>query len=549
MSDRGKPHRRQKDVAMRDRSGSLTGMARLRGHLRRPEVLAFLPALTLLAYWLGGEMQLLLVALGLPLAYAAAGAFGDRTPPLIGPRDGLALRIQAISALDAIFADPTASRTTGCLVLQFDEMGKLLDRHGRAAQTEVLSRSAERICAVLREGDIVARLEGGGFAIALYPVRRLDLEAMVQLAARLQAAVATPISLDGLRLYVSCSVGFCLAARAPAPNGRALLDAAQVAADEAARNGPGAIRAFSPDMARKRADRDAYREQLETALDSGQIEAWFQPQIRLDTGQVSGFEALARWQHPAHGLTPPADFLPAIEEAGLAERLGEVMLYQALTALRNWDRAGFHVPSVAVNFSVSELRNPRLVDRLKWELDRFELAPDRLSVEILETVVAGGASDVVVHNIAGLAALGCRIDLDDFGTGHASITTIRRFALRRLKIDRSFVTHVDTDRDQQTMLAAIISMAGQLGLETLAEGVETAAEQEMLGRLGCGHLQGYAIAHPMPFAATGEWLIGQGRCGSGPTRAKMQVAEKPPAILARAGGQSAPSTVGGGKTA
>lgn len=496
---------------MQVRSGSSTGLAWLRSHLRRPEVLAFLPALTLTAYWLGGEKHLLVVALGVPLLFALSGVFrGALTDrPGLRDRDGPVLRPQVISALDTVMRDEHSARTTGCFVLQFDEMEKLLDRHGRAAQTEVLARSEERVCAALREGDVVARLEGGGLAVALHPVRRLGLESMVQLATRLQTAVTAPISLDGVRLYVTCSIGFCLAARSPAPTGRALLDAAQVAADEAHRNGPGAIRAFAPEMARKRADRDAYRELLEQALDSGQILAWFQPQIRLDTGCVSGFETLARWQHPERGLIPPAEFLPALEEAGLSERLGETMLYQALTALKQWDRAGFHVPSVGVNYSATELRNPRLVDKLKWELDRFELAPARLSVEILETVVAEGASDVVVHNIAGLSALGCGIDLDDFGTGHASITTIRRFALRRLKIDRSFVTHADTDRDQQTMLAAIISMADRLGLETLAEGIETAGERAMLAQLGCGHLQGFGIAHPMPFAETLNWLAQQ----------------------------------------
>ncbi|MVX50537.1 EAL domain-containing protein, partial [Rhodobacter sphaeroides] len=315
-----------------------------------------------------------------------------------------------------------------------------------------------------------------------------------------------PISVEGTRIHVTCSIGFCLAERTPAPTGRALLDAAQMAADEASRNGPGAVRAYALGMSRNRADRDADRGLLETALDTGQFTGWFQPQIRTEDGAIGGFEVLSRWQHPERGLLLPQDFLPAIERAGLSERLGEVMLFQALTALRHWDRAGLCVPCVAVNFSATDLRNPRLVDRLKWELDRFELTPARLSVEILETVVAEGASDVVVHNIAGLSACGFGVDLDDFGTGHASITTIRRFALRRLKIDRSFVTRADSDAAQRTMLAAIISMARQLGLETLAEGVETPGELATLTALGCGYLQGYAIARPMPLSDATAWL-------------------------------------------
>lgn len=478
--------------------------------LRKPELMVFLPAITLAAFWLGGEQILILVALGAPLTFAIAGAFRfhDATPmPLPDGLSGLALRPQIISALDQVLRDSAITgKTTACLVVQFDDANVLLDRHGRAAQTEVLARSAERICSALREGDTVARLEGGGFAIALGQLRRIDLETMVQLAARLQAAISPPISIDAARLYVTCSVGFCLGSRSPEPNGRALIDAAQVAADEAARNGPGAIRAFAPDMARKRADRDAFRHVLEIALDEGQIIPHFQPQISTDTGAITGFEALARWQNPDRGLVSPADFLPAIEEAGLSERLSEVMLYHALSALVRWDNAGLRVPTVGVNFSSAELRNPRMVEKLKWELDRFDLTPDRLSVEILETVVASTDNDVIVHNIAALAKLGCGIDLDDFGTGHASITNIRRFAVRRLKIDRSFIIKVDEDREQQKMVSAILSLAEQLGLETLAEGVESAGEHAMLCQLGCGHVQGYGIARPMPFEATTSWI-------------------------------------------
>ncbi len=488
----------------------MAGFGAVAGALRRPELMVFMPAVTLAAFWLGGERILILTALALPMLFAAAGAFRveERTPaPLADRLNGLALRPQIVAAMDEVLRQTQVTGlTTACLVVLFDEAERLVDRHGRAAQTEILARSAERICSALRTGDTVARLEGGGFAVALGPVRRLDLEQMVQLAARLQAALAPPIAIDAARHYVTCSIGFCLAVRAPLATGKALLDAAQVAADEALRNGPGAIRAYAPDMARKRADRDAFRAVLETALDEGQIVPYFQPQLSTDTGAITGFEALARWHHPERGLVPPAEFLPAIEDAGLSERLGEVILYHALVALTRWERAGHRIPTIGVNFSAAELRDPRLAEKLKWELDRFDLAPERLSVEVLETVVAQTDNDVIVANIAELARMGCGIDLDDFGTGHASITNIRRFAVRRIKVDRSFVTRIDEDREQQRMVSAILSMAERLGLETLAEGVETAGEHAMLGQLGCGHVQGFAIGRPMPLADTLPWI-------------------------------------------
>jgi EAL domain-containing protein (putative c-di-GMP-specific phosphodiesterase class I) len=399
-----------------------------------------------------------------------------------------------------------SGRNTGCVVIQFDDLADLLDRHGRSAQAEVLARCEDRIRGALRMGDLVAQLQGGSFAIVLTPVRRLDLETMVQMAARLQEAITAPISLGAAQIYVTCSIGFCIGGRSPEATGRSLLDAAQVAADEASRHGPGAIRAYSADMTRKRAARDAMRDQIEGALENGQIRPHFQPQISTDTGEISGFEALARWHHPDRGCLAPSEFLPALEGNDLTERLGEVMLFHAMTALTDWDRKGFRVPTVSVNFAASELRNPRLPERLKWELDRFDLTPDRLTIEILETVIANSDNDMVVSNIAALAALGCGIDLDDFGTGHASITTIRRFAVRRLKIDRSFVTRVDQDREQQKLVSAIVSLSERLGLETLAEGVETAGEHAMLSQLGCGHVQGYGLARPMPFDEATEWI-------------------------------------------
>jgi EAL domain-containing protein (putative c-di-GMP-specific phosphodiesterase class I) len=234
--------------------------------------------------------------------------------------------------------------------------------------------------------------------------------------------------------------------------------------------------------------------------------AHFQPQIAADTGEISGFEALARWHHPERGLVAPGVFLPALERAGLLEKLGVVILHDALQAITRWDKAGLAVPCVSVNFSAGELGSPQLPDKIKWALDRFHLDPERLTVEILESVVTQTDNDMIVRNIASLSEMGCGIDLDDFGTGQTSLANIRRFALRRLKIDRSFVTRIDEDPGQQRVCSAILSMAERLGLETVAEGVETSGEQAMLAQLGFTHAQGFGIGRPMPFEETAEWM-------------------------------------------
>lgn len=472
--------------------------------LRSPAVLMMMPAGVLVGYWIWGETGLAACALGLPLLAVLAGTM-DRTP-LRHAGEAIAGRNRVLSRLEHALTPSGDGSGCGCIVLQFDNAKTFLDRHGRAAQEKAIRRISDRLAANLREQDVFALLEGGGFAIALGPMRRLDLETIVQLAARLQKAVAEPVSLDAARYYLTCSVGICLQSQAAERSAGALLDAAQIAADEALRHGPGAIRVYAPGMSRKRSERDALRAEIETALDEGQIRAWFQPQVSADTGEITGFEALARWKHPERGMVPPAGFLPALAESGLSERLSEVMLFNAMVAIARWDKAGLRIPAVGVNFSNDELRNPRLPDKLRWELDRFDLSPDRLAVEILETVVAGPENDVIAANVNAMARMGCRIDLDDFGTGHTSITNIRRFAVHRLKIDRSFVTRAHEDREQQRILSAILSMAERLNLDTLAEGVETGAEQAILAQLGCGHLQGYGIGRPMPFEETFDWI-------------------------------------------
>jgi diguanylate cyclase len=441
---------------------------------------------------------------GMPAAETGQAAVADHARD---PVTGLGLRPRLEAAAEAAVAGaPVTGKTTAAFVIALDDAADITQRFGQIGFEQVLSRIARNMADALREPDIAARIEGARLAVVLGPVRRLDLEAAIQIATRLQTAVTRAVSLDAITVHASASVGFCLAGRAPAADGRSMIAAAERACEEAGFNGPGAIRAYTPEIAQVASDRAAMHDQVEAALEGGQITGWFQPQLSTDTGAVSGFEVLARWIHPARGVLPPSEFLPVIEASGLTGRLSEVMLFHAMTALKAWDRAGHRVPTVGVNFSKEELRNPRLAEKLKWELDRFDLPAGRLTVEVLESVVSESDSDVVVHNIAALARLGCSIDLDDFGTGHASIAHIRRFSVHRIKIDRSFVTSIDTDPSQQRMLQAILSMAERLDVQTLAEGVETIAEHALLAQLGCGHVQGFGIARPMPFDETLAWL-------------------------------------------
>lgn len=483
---------------------------RLRSALTGPQIIAFLPLLTLGGYWFGGEGMLLFFALSFPAAFAVAGLFSGTGPAWSAARDRdteLHLRGAAEKAISEILTtEKSTGKTTAAVAIALDEFSTIERQYGTKATAMILKQSAERLTNTLREIDKVVRLDGSCFGVALGPVRRADLETLIQLSARLQAAIAEPFSIDATRVFVTASVGFCLSGRAPILSGASMLESAERALETAQINGNGSIRSYSPDSIRHSKNNSMIHREVMGALDNGQITPWFQPQVSTITGKITGFEALARWEHPDRGIILPSAFLPAIEEMSLQERLCEVILSGSLSALRNWDKSDYKVPTIAVNFSSEELSNPKLCEKISWELDRYELTPERLCVEILENVVADSQDDVIARSIQKLAEIGCRIDLDDFGTGHASIANIRRFSVHRIKIDRSFITRIDRDSEQKSMVAAILTMAERLEIETLAEGVETISEHAMLTELGCGHVQGFSIAKPMPIAETANWM-------------------------------------------
>jgi diguanylate cyclase (GGDEF)-like protein len=496
------PKQRQDNAILRSLKTALLG----------PQLFAFVPALMLLGYWFGGEVALVFLAVCLPLLVAMVGSItglGRRAPRprATDPIIGLPMRDAVIEHLDSAFKNEQKSGLrTVAFAVEIDDFADVFRDHGDRASDLTLRAAAQRLLGALRSGDTLVRLDGARFAVALAPTTRASLETSVQIAARMQTALSEPVQIDGLRLYLTACVGFCMPRRASEKSADSCLEAAEQSLSEAQSNGPGAIRAFTSQQKRKRVVRSGLVAEVETALENGQIVPWFQPQLSTDTGTVSGLEALARWHHPEHGLILPGAFLPAVSAAGLTARLGEVVLFHALSNLRTWDAQGIHVPMIGVNFSSDDLSNPELCDRIGWELDRFDLKPDRLAVEILENVVAEGSNDMITRNIARLAEMGCKIDLDDFGTGHSSIANVRRFNVHRIKIDRTFVQNIDQDRQQQQMLTAILEMANRLQLETLAEGVETMGEHALLSQLGCQHVQGYYIAKPMSAEDTTRWL-------------------------------------------
>jgi len=482
---------------------------RLAAWARRPQALALVPAVSLLAYFMGGEVWLVGSVIALQSIWLAAALRGERRGAETRHPRCRPVHRECVEALLDEGAAMGGDLVPIALLLRLDEAEALRERHGARLFAALEEALTLRLGQSLRAQDAFCVLPEGQFGIALAPQRGFALGAALALAQRLQADLAHPFHFEEVSVWPSVSVGMCLNPSAARTAGLRMLDAAERAARVAVQSGPTGVHSFT-ETDRPAPPPHALRGELRRALESGEICAYFQPQIALETGAVSGMETLARWHHPERGLISPGEFLPLIEAEGLSSRLAERMLRDGLAALNRLDAQGFHVPNVAINLSAPELGNPTLADAIAWELDRHDLAPERLVLEIVETVVTHSDDDVVVKNVARLAALGCGIDLDDFGTGHASIANIRRFAVSRIKIDRSFVTNMHRDPELRRMVAAILSMAGELGLQSVAEGIESPEEATLLATMGCAHGQGFGIARPIPAADLVRWMRARG---------------------------------------
>lgn len=430
---------------------------------------------------------------------------------------------------------------TPCLVLRFSATCGNGAPIARDCLVEAVDLIEHRLRSECRSGDRLIRREST--SIAILPTGKHDTADMVQLACRMQRISARPLHGFNPRVELTPAVGFARLGQADSPTEEGAIRLAESAAAAAQRAGPGQIRAWSASLQHADTHRQRRAETLRRALAEGQIRPWFQPQISTDTSEITGLEALARWEHPDRGPIPPAEFLTDLLAAGLGKDLTRAMLAGSLEALVAWDKAGANIGRVAINLSDSDLGDPDLPAAVAAALGMAGLPAMRLGLEVLESVVCSDSGGPMARNLGALSELGCHIDLDDFGTGSASITTIRNLPVQRLKIDRSFIVGVDRDREQQAMVSAMITVADQLGLDTLAEGVETAGEHAMLAQLGCAHVQGYGIAPPMSVSALRDWALQHCASPPGPPRAQTRTATAvhPPgsARARRSGGKTA----------
>jgi len=426
---------------------------------------------------------------------------------LTAPFRGLpTAREQVIEALQNTLDHSQSRRGMDAIVLvaEIDEFRLLNARHDGGEIADVVQIIERRLKGSILSRDMVRSLNAGQFALVLSPLRSMTADDVIALAGQVRTVIASPIVVGQTEIQLRASIGCAMGKGLGLTTGEETLEAARIAQMDAATRQTG-LQLYTPEIGETAQLRRDLGADARQAMEEGQIQAYFQPQVCLNTKEISGFEALARWHHNVRGTISPAVFLPVLEEAGMMRMLGRVMLRDSLRALRDWDAASLKVPRVSVNMSTDELRNPDLPREVLVLLERYNLTPDRLVLEVLETVTANRNDDPIILNLKELARLGCQIDLDDFGTGHTSIKSVRRFAVDRIKIDRSFVTGIDHDPEQQQLVNTILYMAESLKVDTLAEGIETNAEMRHLADVGCSHGQGFAIARPLHHTAATQW--------------------------------------------
>jgi len=379
------------------------------------------------------------------------------------------------------------------LAVDLSRFSRINECVGALAGDELIITVARRLVSALRQGDMLARMAGDEFGVLMRGTE--GGEDVVAAAARLQAALSTPIRLSELEIRVDCSIGGAMWDKRVHTSGD-LLRNAQVALKRAKYSGQ--IELYRQGEANHARRRFSLETELRRAIDQDQLSLAFQPLIHLQTGTVSGFEALARWDHAEQGQISPTEFISVAEESGLIVPLGRWALDATARTLAEWDRQhGGQLPlKLCVNVSPVQLARDTVVAAVKSTLDHNHIGGQRLTLELTESSIVADP-ERANHVLNALHDLGCRVAMDDFGTGYSSLAYLQKLPIDILKIDRSFVTNMHENSDSVAIIRAILSLARTLGMSTVAEGIETAEAERTLANLGCDTGQGYHFARPL----------------------------------------------------
>ncbi|WP_371868487.1 putative bifunctional diguanylate cyclase/phosphodiesterase [Telluria aromaticivorans] len=375
------------------------------------------------------------------------------------------------------------------LFLDLDRFKSINDNNGHQAGDAVLREVAARLRGCVRRVDTISRLGGDEFVVLLADIGGADQAAHV--AASVMQAISHPIDVGGQVLGLSVSIGIAICPT-DGQDVDTLMHHADVAMYHAKHNGRNSFRFFSPEINARVVERGELEQGLRQALDNGEFLLEYQPGLDVGSGRVIGVEALIRWHHPQRGLLLPHEFLPVAEECGLIVPIGEWVLDEACRQVRSWRGEG-HEVTLAVNLSDGQFLHDELFDTVDAALGRSGLDPAFLHLEITEGALMQGDGGLD-GTVAALRARGVQLAVDRFGTGMASLSSLRRFPLSKLKIDRSFVNDIEHDPDDAALIPAIIAVARSLRLRVVAEGVETGEQLRFLREHGCDEYQGFYAA-------------------------------------------------------
>ena len=391
------------------------------------------------------------------------------------------------------------NEAAGCvLFIDLNRFKRINDTLGRKIGDELLRQVAQRLRATLRDEDVVARLSGDEFAVGLFDIRQ-HFEATT-VAQKLQAALDAPFFIGGHDLRVGASIGISVYPQ-DGSEAETLLGLADIAMERAKKgqaNPDRSVAFYSQDMNQGMQERMRIESGLRQALGNGELTLYYQPKFEIGSDRIVGAEALVRWVHPTRGIVPPGEFIPLAETTGLIVQVGEWVLEQACAQAAIWQRAGMPPFRLAVNVSAREFTQS-LPSRVADTLARYQLAPSWLELEITESTLMHDFERVTAI-MDRIHRLGVALSLDDFGTGYSSLSYLKRFPIDTLKIDRSFTTGIPDDPSDCAIAGTIVSMAQQLGLRVIAEGVETLEQLAFLRESGCDEVQGYLYSKPLPAA-------------------------------------------------
>jgi diguanylate cyclase (GGDEF)-like protein/PAS domain S-box-containing protein len=426
------------------------------------------------------------------------------------PLTGLPNRLfLAVHLPEALRAAARNGQILAVLFLDLDRFKQINDSRGHETGDQLLKAVAQRLRATLRGEDIVIRMGGDEFVVIMKSVR--DAEEVNEAALRITDSLSSPIVINGRSLTTTASIGVSLYPRDGADIGELLRhsDTAMYQAKERGRNN---CQVFTPFMDRRLKQRIAIETNLRVALETHQLEVYYQPIIEIRSNQVVALEALLRWNHPTSGFISPGRFISIAEESGLIVPIGEFVLERVLQDASRWRKDGCKLTPIAVNVSAAQLQRSDLAGVILRLTQKLEMEPTILQIELTEGTIferreaRNGESNE--DAVAKLHDLGIHISIDDFGTGYSSLSYLKRWPVDSIKIDKSFVRDLGSDPSDLAIVGAIIAMARHLRITVIAEGIESWQQLEKLRELGCARAQGHLFAKPMPAKSCKRFLRG-----------------------------------------